>query len=555
MPLAWLGLGFSLGLFWGASAPLPPLGLALLLLTTGGGYLLARSASLPLGGAALLATGLLLGALRAGPDVLDGGGTLEALHNQRVELTGTVEGVAEPVGSIIRFTLAVERSAQADASGIAVVWANQSGPQLAGRSFPFLEHGDQVTVGGILAAPTQIGAFDYPEHLAAQGVTSVLSNGIVTDVVPATGADTMRWVHTTRASLARSVERHMPEPQAALTNALILGLRGGLTPELNEEFRKAGLSHLLAVSGMHVGILLAIALGASARVIGRHRRIYLLPPLLLLWLYVLMVGAPPSAVRAGLMGSVFLLALAFGRASVPVNALGLAAFAMLALHPAAMWDRSLQLSFSAMAGALLIGLPLASRAYSTDTSAARYAQAARQWIAAPAAISFGAVLGSLPLVAFNFGQVPLLSIPATLVAMPFVPPLLVTGLATALLGSLAAPLGAVAGLAPAALGAIVVGVAKVFASLPGATLGTQLTSAWVWTGYAAIASGIAIVLAKRWLPTARSVATAVWLGPKGDPCCPRDRGPRRCRGGALVDVGIERRRRAAARLFPGRWAG
>lgn len=518
MPLAWLGLGFSLGLFWGASAELPPLGLALLLLAVGGGYLLARSASLPLGGVALLAVGLILGAWRIGPDVLDPTGTLIALHGERVDLTGTVEGVAEPVGSVVRFTLSVgqtrERPGQSVVFGTAIVWATDV-PQVDDRSFPFLEHGDLVTVSGSLAAPTQIRTFDYQEHLAARGINSVLSGAIVTDVEPATDTGAMHQLHATRASLARSSERHVPEPQAALTNALILGLRGGLSPSLNEDFRGAGLSHLLAVSGMHVGILLAIALATSARLLGRHRKAYLLPPLLLLWLYVLMVGAPPSAVRAGLMGTVFLLALATGRAAVPINALGLAAFTMLAIHPPAIWDRSFQLSFAAMAGALLIGIPLAKRAYASDPSTAWYLRAARQWIAAPAALSAGAVLGSLPLVAFNFGQIPLLSVPATLVAMPFVPLLLVTGLAAALIGSIAAPLGAIAGLAPAVLGTIVVGIAKAFASLPGATLDVQIGADWVWAGYTAIAIAIAGVLRRRWLPSARSFASALWLGPRG----------------------------------------
>ena len=87
-------------------------------------------------------------------------------------------------------------------------------------------------------------------------------------------------------------------------------------------------------------------------------------------------------------------------------------------------------------------------------------------------------------------------------------------IAAALLGSLAAPLGAVAGLAPTAFGAIVVGIVKAFASVPGATLDTQLTAAWVWAGYTAIAVGIAIVLRGRWLPVARSFAAALWLGPR-----------------------------------------
>jgi hypothetical protein len=148
------------------------------------------------------------------------------------------------------------------------------------------------------------------------------------------------------------------------------------------------------------------------------------------------------------------------------------ALVVLALDPATAWDRSFLLSAAAMAGVLFIGLPLASRTYAASTKRSIPLRAVFQLLLAPAPISLGAVAGSLPLVAFNFGQVSLLSIPATLIAMPLVPPLLISGLLTGAAGLIFSPLASILGLLAAILGALLVAIAELIASAPGATIET-----------------------------------------------------------------------------------
>jgi competence protein ComEC len=524
MPLAWAGLGVSLGLFWGAAHPASWLAVALLSMALVGAYVLARSASLRVGGAALLLAGALMGVLRGRDGLLDVAGGLAAHHDDGVTITGTVVGTPEAIGTRVRLTLDVETLSTPDRrtpSGVdspvdarVVVWVGRDLSAIEGRAFPFLAHGDLVTVVGKLGAPESIGVFDYPEHLVARGISDVLTQGRVIGVEARDGGGLMGTVHGWRRSLAGTVERHVPEPQAAVVNALTLGLRGGITPEVNEAFRTSGLSHLLAVSGLHVGVLLAMVLGVSARVIGRHRLVYLLPPLVLLWAYVLLAGAPPSAIRAGLMGSVLLLALGTGRAAVPVNALGLTVVLVLMLDPATLWDRAFQMSAAAMAGVLLIGLPLAKGAFRAGKGRAMWAQLASTFLLAPSAVSLGGVVGSMPLVAFNFGQIPLLSIPATLIAMPLVAPLLVTGLLTGLVGLAVPPLATVVGLVPAGFGGLLVALAEATAAVPRATVETSVSVGWVWGGYAALTLVAAVVYRAWWLPNAREVGASVWRGPQ-----------------------------------------
>jgi competence protein ComEC len=261
----------------------------------------------------------------------------------------------------------------------------------------------------------------------------------------------------------------------------------------------------------------------SVRLLGRRRGLYLIPALAFLWAYILLTGVQPSALRAGLMGSAFLLALASGRAAVPINTLGITALALLIWEPRALWDRSFQLSFSAMAGVLFIGLPLAKAVAngvlvkaSGERGPRGVGAGALRWLLASIAVSAGAVTGSLPLVALNFGQVPLLSIPATLVALPMVPVLLVSGVVTAGLGSVAGVLGTAAGIVPAAAGSLLIGTAELFAAVPGATMDTESVGpGWIWTAYAATGASIAIARGRRWQHDATTAIAALWHGPPG----------------------------------------
>ena len=312
-------------------------------------------------------------------------------------------------------------------------------------------------------------------------------------------------LHRIRSRLDDALHRSVPEPVAPVAAAVLLGLRAGITPGTYADFREAGLAHLLAVSGLHAGLVLGLSLLVSRALLGRRYGVYLLGPLLLLWGYILLAGAPPSAVRAGLMGSAFLLALAVGRMPAAVNALGLSAFLMLLVEPLSLWDRSFQLSFTSMAGVLLLGLPGSAWALErTSTLQARLPDTARQALRAAIAslmISIGAFVGSTPLVAFNFGEVPLLGAPATLVAMLVMPAFLISAALTAAAGLAFAPLGEALGLVTWLAGTGLAQLAALFAAVPGARLTVEGAEAvGVWTAYIFLASVGAVLSHQRWLP-------------------------------------------------------
>ena len=300
-----------------------------------------------------------------------------------------------------------------------------------------------------------------------------------------------------------------------MTQALLLGLRGGVPPAVTEAFRRSGTAHLLAISGLHVSIVLALAIAVSRSLLGRRRGLYLLGPFLLIWAYALLAGATPSVVRASLMGTAYLLALATGRGANPLNALAVAALLMLVLQPRWLWHLSFQLSFAAMAGILLVGQP--AWAYSLRTWWPQGAKSvlARilSWAVGGMLISAGAVLATLPLVTFNFHQVPLFGIPATLLMLLAVPPLLVGGFLAGAAEMAWTPLGLAVAWLPALLADYLIVVARTASAVPWGVvrvpeIGVQL----VWAYYLILLGILAVVYRRRWLPSALEGARALWSG-------------------------------------------
>ena len=157
-----------------------------------------------------------------------------------------------------------------------------------------------------------------------------------------------------RRNLAEELQEALPEPHSPLAQALMLGLRGQLPPGVKEDFRQTGAAHLLAISGLHVGVLMAMTMMAATWIFGRRSPAYLLLALAAIWFYVLVSGIPVSVLRAGIMGSVFLAALALGRPRSALPSLALSAAVMVGIDPKVLGQISFQLSLTALAGIVLV---------------------------------------------------------------------------------------------------------------------------------------------------------------------------------------------------------
>jgi competence protein ComEC len=189
----------------------------------------------------------------------------------------------------------------------------------------------------------------------------------------------------------------------ALLSALTLGYRNTLDRELREAYSTAGVSHVLAVSGMHIGFICAVLMFLLRIVPLRGRAAKAIKYLIAtaaLWAYVFFIGMPVSAVRAACMFTLLLLADAIGRERNSMNNLLFSAYVMLLVRPMWLLDVGFQLSFMAVA-AMLIVVPWLHRRYSPRNPIARYA-----WGILSATIA--AQIGTAPLTLLYFHRFPTL---------------------------------------------------------------------------------------------------------------------------------------------------
>ncbi len=343
-----------------------------------------------------------------------------------------------------------------------------------------------------------------------------------------------------RGRAERAVAAGLPPPEAALLRGMVLGQDEAIDRATRDDFRDSGLAHLLAVSGQNVMLLVALALPplAAAGLGPRARGVALLG---LVALYVPLAGAGPSLQRAGVMAAAGIAALTLSRPASRWYALLLAAAATLLLNPRAWADPGWQLSFAAVAGILVLGLPLgrtlAAAGESLTGGGGPLARAALRGISEGAAITIAASLATAPLLAHHFDSVPVAGVPANLLALPAVAPAMWLGMLKAGLGIVSPLLPESASLAelvgpPARVPvAFLAGLAERFADLPGGQLGVPVRgSAALAFAYGALLLAAAGVrsLARRSSSRAQEAAAA-WR---------RRAGPRRTALAAATSVAL-----------------
>ena len=211
----------------------------------------------------------------------------------------------------------------------------------------------------------------------------------------------------------------------SLLAAALLG-EGSADLSLKDNLRDVGLSHLLCISGFHVGVVAGAILALLWPLVlwhpGRNLRRHLM--LLCVWCYAALTGFQPSAVRAAVMITAFYAAYIMQRERLSLNALCVAFTVVLMINPYSLYSAGFQLSFSAVASLLLLGRRLNPFEMSHYT-AHRIAEA----VVAPLSVT----IGTLPVTLMWFGTVPLLTIPANFVGLTLLPVFLLAGLAAFIL--------------------------------------------------------------------------------------------------------------------------
>lgn len=318
------------------------------------------------------------------------------------------------------------------------------------------------------------------------------------------------------ARAARAMQDHVAElfdgDEAAFLSAILTGDTSGLSEEARSDLSEAGLSHILAVSGMHCGFLMTLIL----LVTGRHRRRLLAALALpILVFYTILTGASPSVVRACIMVLFVLAAPLFQRDSDPPTTLSAALFLILLANPFAAASISLQLSFGAMAGLLWLTPKIQDLLLGEKSRGRVY-----RLLASSLSATVGAMVFTVPLCAVYFGSLVLISPVSNLLCLTASSAVFMLGLLAVLASFLWLPLGAVIGFLPALLTKYILWTSGVLASLPyhAVYLTNPYLKYWLVFLYGLFAAAyflrprarrkyaVATVLA------AMSLAVTVWLG-------------------------------------------
>jgi len=233
-----------------------------------------------------------------------------------------------------------------------------------------------------------------------------------------------------RARASAGLGQGMPPREAELARGFVLGEDEGVDERTKEDFRRSGLSHLLAVSGENVTLLALLAMPLLGA-LGIPLRERLLWVLALIAVYVPVAGAGPSIQRAGVMGALGVLATLGGRRGSRLYALALAAMVTLAIDPGVAADVGWQLSFAAVLGILLLATPL-RRAIVARLGPGRW----RRALAEGVAVTVAATLATAPLIAFHFETLSTTTLAANVLAMPAVAPAMWLGMLSAGLSQL-----------------------------------------------------------------------------------------------------------------------
>lgn len=335
--------------------------------------------------------------------------------------------------------------------------------------YPEYHYGDQIRIRGKLESPPIFEGFNYQNYLAKEGIYSIISWPEIEVAGENKGNPLYKLLFSLKNKLKESLNKVMAPPKSAILEALLFGDEENVSQEWKEKFNLTGTRHITAVSGMNITIItflifnFLLALG-----LWRNQAFYF--ALILVILYILMIGAPASALRAGIMAGLFLIAQYFGRVSAASRAIVIAATLMLLQNPRLALDVGFALSSLATLGLIYLQsffLNLFKKV--PDIFQLRSTLSA----------TLSAQIFTLPILIYNFGRIPVLSPLANILIVPLLPLITILGFIFSFLGIISPFLGQILSWPVWILLTYLVGVIDLFSKIPFVSL-VAVDISWIW---------------------------------------------------------------------------
>ena len=284
---------------------------------------------------------------------------------------------------------------------------------------------DRYLINGKILRPTDNGleGFDYGKYLARNGLCGVayLGSNNIKYLSTEQPRGFVQCSYVLRDKLIRQFESvGLEGSRLAIISAITLGEKGLLSNDVKDTFSAAGVSHILVVSGMHVGFIFLIIMWLMSILPYRRRWIMVCLGLVILWSYALLTGLAPSVVRATFMFSMMLIFKVMGEKYRMKHALFFSATILLLCNPNTLFDVGFQLSYLAVAGIVYFYSLVYKRILTFKSRPLR-------WLLSSVAVTVSAQILTLPIVIYQFNQLPIYFIISNLFVTAFTPILFLGG--------------------------------------------------------------------------------------------------------------------------------
>lgn len=295
------------------------------------------------------------------------------------------------------------------------------------KKYPGYGFGDYLVLKGEIKRPAEFEDFSYADYLAKDQIYAVVYNPEITLVEKNRQIGFFAVIYWLKENIKSRVEALMPAPGASIAIGLLIGARASIPQNILDDFQKTGLTHILAISGYNITLIINIfALILKSR--GRRFRFW--TTCLAIGVFAVLTGLSASVVRASLMGAFVVLSFYVGRKSDGLQMLLLSGFFMVAVNPAILLrDISFQLSFLSTLG-LLLFLPVIED----------YFNRLPKFIGEGLAVTLAATFFTTPVILYNFDRLSLISPLANVIFLPLIPLIMLSSFCAVIVSILFSPM-------------------------------------------------------------------------------------------------------------------